>query len=453
MRMAYLVFLNPSEPRPRIAFERVHFAERTTGARLRGVHGPDQHVPLTRLGASVDPTLFSEPLPVDLGDLKELPENCHVIGSRGFNFVVSATLRNLIEAEDPAAMDFVPVTLIDAKSQANLGDGWSLAVFRKRANPIKEDISELAGVFQGHGAKTLPRHVESLTLYCDASDVAGLTIWTGLPQRAFPYPGGLTPDHMALDTFTYVSNALYQSMRSAGVDDFSVAIPIIELAPGDSPAPALDSPKQAEALYAATEATVYNVALPGGVPLTTSEPSHREIIRFAIGEYEPQEDSPLAIDIGPDAAQASLGQAWFCGSALIVSDHIKAMLEDLEPGIHRYAPIHVSASGDDLPEHAWAVRIGTRLQSPIIPALCQGISTGMVWGGVPVVAGSLDWPSAKLVFDATICGAFHIWISPGEMPIAPNRAYLSAALLNAIGHPEEVTGEPREVHLRRLSGS
>jgi len=77
----------------------------------------------------------------------------------------------------------------------------------------------------------------------------------------------------------------------------------------------------------------------------------------------------------------------------------------------------------------------------------------MVWGGVPVVAGSLDWPSAKLVFDATICGAFHIWISPDEMPIAPNRAYLSAALLNAIGYREEVTGEPREVDLRRLSGS
>ena len=120
------------------------------------------------------------------------------------------------------------MTLIDAKSQANLGDGWSLAVFRQRANPIKEDISELAGVFQGHGAKTLPRHVENLTLYCDASDVAGLTIWTGLPQRAFPYPGGVTPDHMALDSFTYVSDALYQSMRSAGVDDFSVAIPITD---------------------------------------------------------------------------------------------------------------------------------------------------------------------------------------------------------------------------------
>lgn len=450
--MAYLVFLNPGEPGPRVAFERVHFAERTTRVRLEGSHGPDQRVPLTRLGASVDPTLFSEPLPVDLGDLEELPENCHVIGSRGFNFVVSAVLRNLIEAEDPAAMDFVPVTLVDAKSQANLGDGWSLAVFRQRANPIKEDISELAGVFQGHGAKTLPRHVENLSLYCDASDVAGLTIWTGLPQRAFPYPGGVTPDHMALDTFTYVSDALYQSMRSAGVDDFSVAIPIIELAPGDSPTPALDSPKQAEALYAPTEATVYNVALPK-VPLTTSEPSHREITRFAIGEYEPQKDTPLALDIGPDVAMESLGQAWFCGSALIVSDYIKAVLEDLESGIHRYAPIRVSASGNDLPEHAWAVRIGTRLQPPIIPALCQGISTGMLWGGVPVASGSLDWPSAKLVFDATICAACHMWVDSDQTLIEPGRIYLSAALLKAIGHPEEVTGEPREIHLRRLSGS
>lgn len=329
----------------------------------------------------------------------------------GYNWVISARLKAILEEIAPGEVGFEPIALTGPRKIPIEGD-WFLLVFKLLADILEEDRSNLLQLYRTYGNwHPKPDSFEPM-LIAKRSSVDGLKFWSGAMHKRQP------PINAASVGFTYCSDSIMERLRANEITGFGPAYKIdliedddkVTIAPG-SPAWAQERQKTTDRAYVSLR---ISTARFGGV--AREEPSVAEALDGKVHLVVP--------------ADPELPDIWSMERLLIVSDAAKTIIESIAGKCCDFEPVFNAPNKDGeiyTGTNDYYVLIPKSIFQPFIPELSKKIRAGILPNGKL----SLVKSGADVAIDDALVGEIALWDATAPGTGAPDY-FLSKPLFDAL---------------------
>ncbi len=366
------------------------------------------------------------------------PSDCNIFCGPGFNLVVSAQVREVLERTGAHRLRFHPIDVADEMANgARLPGDWFFVVFEEAFNPVVEERSNLLKLFASGDVAKIPETASEARLICRSADVAGRVFWTGT-ATGNRHPGiGLTPFQAALPVFTYCSDTVHDALVAADLMDFDWVIRIEEV----------DDP---DIVPLAPGLTGDPVGLVHRVRVHSLERMRQEGDYVPYANHLSRGDPWVGDRVRLDVGNEPVPDLYFHNALLVASKTAKAEIEALEPGLHHFEPVeffkffdpYKSVEGDTT---HYVVTIGSPMNDPLIAEMSSKVNTSMTYGFAPAYRDRGAHKDGRSVFDAEKCGNRHFWARSNKSSSFPSDLFFSAALMERLSTLNVPMGIPTDI--------